>query len=163
MIWGSHSGGYEEYYLLGYNALWSVESQQTSRKNMSASSSCLVYSSTLMMEATSSSEKPVDFQRTAPRYISEDIILLLHPSLCYLLLHYHSFCPVHKNPLRFTSVSGSVRILGELYSLPPITVVARSETWTVLTRSNTGVVGSNPTQGMDVCVCFYSVFVLSCL
>jgi hypothetical protein len=26
-------------------------------------------------------------------------------------------------------------------------------------RSNTGIVGSNPTQGMDICV--YSVFVLS--
>jgi hypothetical protein len=26
-IWGSHSGGYEEYCLLGYNAVWSVESQ----------------------------------------------------------------------------------------------------------------------------------------
>jgi hypothetical protein len=24
-------------------------------------------------------------------------------------------------------------------------------------------VGSNPTQGMDVCVCVYSVFVLSCM
>jgi hypothetical protein len=28
-------------------------------------------------------------------------------------------------------------------------------------RSNTGIVGSNPTQGMDVSVCVYSVFVLS--
>jgi hypothetical protein len=26
-----------------------------------------------------------------------------------------------------------------------------------------GMVGSNPTQGMDVCVCVYSVFVLSCV
>jgi hypothetical protein len=29
--------------------------------------------------------------------------------------------------------------------------------------SNAGIVGSNPTQGMDVCVCVYSVFVLSCV
>jgi hypothetical protein len=29
-------------------------------------------------------------------------------------------------------------------------------------RSNAGIVGSNPTEGMDVCiVCVYSVFVLS--
>jgi hypothetical protein len=41
----------------------------------------------------------------------------------------------------------------------PITVTARSKAWDVFTRSNTGIVGSNPTQGMDVCV--YSVFVLS--
>jgi hypothetical protein len=43
----------------------------------------------------------------------------------------------------------------------PITETSRSKAWTVFARSNTGIVGSNPTQGMDVCV--YSVFVLSCV
>jgi hypothetical protein len=33
----------------------------------------------------------------------------------------------------------------------------------VFARSNTGTVGSNPTQGMDICVCFYSVTVLFCV
>jgi hypothetical protein len=33
----------------------------------------------------------------------------------------------------------------------------------VFARSNAGIVGSNPTQGMDVCVCFYSVFMLFCV
>jgi hypothetical protein len=38
------------------------------------------------------------------------------------------------------------------------------EAWTVFARSNDGIVGSNPTQGMDVyIVCIYSVFVLSCV
>jgi hypothetical protein len=41
-------------------------------------------------------------------------------------------------------------------------VAARSKVRTVFARSNAGVVGSNPTQGMDVCVCVYSAFVLSC-
>jgi hypothetical protein len=36
----------------------------------------------------------------------------------------------------------------------PITVVALSKAWTIFPRSNTGIVGSNPTQGMDVCVFF---------
>jgi hypothetical protein len=40
----------------------------------------------------------------------------------------------------------------------PITVAARSKALNVFARSNTGVVGSNPTQGTDVCV--YSLFVL---
>jgi hypothetical protein len=40
----------------------------------------------------------------------------------------------------------------------PITVAARSKAWTVLALSNAGIVGSNSTLGMDVCV--YSVFVL---
>jgi hypothetical protein len=34
----------------------------------------------------------------------------------------------------------------------PITVAARSRAWNAFTRSNAGTVGSNPTQGIDVCV-----------
>jgi hypothetical protein len=47
--------------------------------------------------------------------------------------------------------------------MAPITMAARSKAWTELARSNTWIVGSNPTQGMDVCVCVcvYSVFMLS--
>jgi hypothetical protein len=37
----------------------------------------------------------------------------------------------------------------------PIAVAARPTAWTVFARSNAGIVSSNPTQGMDVCV--YSV------
>jgi hypothetical protein len=40
----------------------------------------------------------------------------------------------------------------------PITVTARSKVRKVFARSNTGIVSSNPTQRMDVCI--YSVFVL---
>jgi hypothetical protein len=43
------------------------------------------------------------------------------------------------------------------YTLPS-TVAARSKAWTVFARSDAEIVGSNPTQGMNVCV--YSVFVL---
>jgi hypothetical protein len=39
----------------------------------------------------------------------------------------------------------------------PITVAARSEAWTIFARSNTGIVGSNPTQGMDVCLYLFCV------
>jgi hypothetical protein len=36
--------------------------------------------------------------------------------------------------------------------------------WVVFARSNTEIVGLNPTQGMDVCiVCVYAVFVLLCV
>jgi hypothetical protein len=44
-----------------------------------------------------------------------------------------------------------------------MTVAARSKAWVDFARSNTGVVGSNPNQDIDVCVCVYSVFVLSCV
>jgi hypothetical protein len=49
-----------------------------------------------------------------------------------------------------------------MYSIQlPITVVARSKGRTVFTLSNAGIVGSNPTQCMDVCIVWiYSVFVL---
>jgi hypothetical protein len=39
-------------------------------------------------------------------------------------------------------------------------VVTRPKAWTVFCRSNTGLVGSNPTSGMDVCVRLF-VFMLS--
>jgi hypothetical protein len=32
----------------------------------------------------------------------------------------------------------------------PVTVAERSKTWTVFARADTGTVGSNTTQGMDV-------------
>jgi hypothetical protein len=45
-----------------------------------------------------------------------------------------------------------------------IAVAERSKAWTVFVRSNAEIVGSNHTQGMDVCiVCVYSVFVLFCV
>jgi hypothetical protein len=49
-----------------------------------------------------------------------------------------------------------------LYDVP-ITVTARSKAWIVFARSKSGIVGSDPTEGMDVRVCVYSVFVLSCV
>jgi hypothetical protein len=39
----------------------------------------------------------------------------------------------------------------------PITVVARSEASTAFVRSNTGIMGSNPTRGMDDCVRLFYV------
>jgi hypothetical protein len=68
-IWGSHSGGYEEYYLLGYNAMLCLPPAF-------ALVSCSAYFSTLKMEAICSSETPVDFQRTTRHYIPEDSILI---------------------------------------------------------------------------------------
>jgi hypothetical protein len=41
--------------------------------------------------------------------------------------------------------------------------MVRSKAWTVFARSNSGIAGSNPTQGMDVCMCVYFVFMLSCV
>jgi hypothetical protein len=42
----------------------------------------------------------------------------------------------------------------------PTTVAAQSKAWTVFARSNTGIVGSNPTQGMVVCVRLFCCVVL---
>jgi hypothetical protein len=50
------------------------------------------------------------------------------------------------------------RNLVNIFHYLPITVAARYRALTVFARSNAGIVGSNPTRGMDVCV--YSVFVL---
>jgi hypothetical protein len=64
---GSHSNGYDMFYLLGYNAAKSVESQPTFRKTKqllavcSILLSCVTYSSGLHVEATCSSKTLVDF------------------------------------------------------------------------------------------------------
>jgi hypothetical protein len=42
------------------------------------------------------------------------------------------------------------------------TVAVRSKAWTVFARSNAGIVDSNPTRGMDVCVSLFCVL-LFCL
>jgi hypothetical protein len=44
-----------------------------------------------------------------------------------------------------------------------ITVAARSEASTVFSRSKAGIVASNPTEGMDVCVHLFRVYVVLCL
>jgi hypothetical protein len=45
----------------------------------------------------------------------------------------------------------------------PITVTARSKASTVFARSNTGIVDSNTTRGMDVCVRLFRVCVVLCI
>jgi hypothetical protein len=45
----------------------------------------------------------------------------------------------------------------------PITLVVLSKAWTVFARSDAGIVGSNPTQGMDICVHLFCVYVVLCV
>jgi hypothetical protein len=54
-------------------------------------------------------------------------------------------------------------IFGFLYGPWPIRVAALSKSWTIFARLNSGVVGSNPTQGIDVCVRLYCVCVVLCV
>jgi hypothetical protein len=42
-------------------------------------------------------------------------------------------------------------------ALQPITLTARSKERTVFDRSNAGIVGSNPTRGMDACVHLFCI------
>jgi hypothetical protein len=44
-----------------------------------------------------------------------------------------------------------------------ITVAARSKAWTVFVCSNAGIVSSNPTRGMDVCVPSFCACVVLCV
>jgi hypothetical protein len=43
----------------------------------------------------------------------------------------------------------NINITGVLFA-PPVTVAERSKACTVFARSEAGIMGSNPTQGMDV-------------
>jgi hypothetical protein len=49
------------------------------------------------------------------------------------------------------------------YQLMAVTVAARSKAWTVFARSNAGIVGSNPTRGMDDYMRLFCVCVLLCV
>jgi hypothetical protein len=96
-FWGSHSGGYEEFYLLGY--LWKVNRRfggtrsfhyhwtvrQARNQHEALLSGCfmnvsfLAYPSTLKMDAICASEISVDCCGATRRYIAEDITpLVLH-------------------------------------------------------------------------------------
>jgi hypothetical protein len=44
-----------------------------------------------------------------------------------------------------------------------IIVAATSKAWTVFARSSAGILGSNSTQAMGVCVCVYFVCVVLCV
>jgi hypothetical protein len=86
-IWGSHSGGYEEFCLQRYRTAYSVESGQRFQTKMSSPFPallaifyilvhCLAYFSVLNMEWIYSSETSVNIQRTTRSYIPEDISVL---------------------------------------------------------------------------------------
>jgi hypothetical protein len=66
-IWGSHSSCYEKFYLRGYNAIYSGESQHMFQRNVSLLAacfmlvSCLNYSLTLKVKAICSSETLMTF------------------------------------------------------------------------------------------------------
>jgi hypothetical protein len=53
-----------------------------------------------------------------------------------------------------------IRVLG---SRVPITDAAPSKAWTVFALSNTGIMGSNPSQDMDVCLRLFCVCVVLCI
>jgi hypothetical protein len=57
----------------------------------------------------------------------------------------------------------SARFCRKICHRPPLTVAALSKAWTLFARSNTGIVDSNPTQGMDVCVRLLHACVVLCV
>jgi hypothetical protein len=57
-----------------------------------------------------------------------------------------------KTKLRGRSPQANSKYKEVINSSGPITVAARSRAWNVFARSNTGIVHSNPPEGMDVCV-----------
>jgi hypothetical protein len=81
-----------EFYLLGYNAVYSVEIKLIFQRNMSP----LASGSTLKMEAKCSSETSVDFQRNILRYIPDD--RTLHNHRCEnLKYNLNAFLRLHIN------------------------------------------------------------------
>jgi hypothetical protein len=65
--------------------------------------------------------------------------------------------------LKEKRVNISSYILFRYISPRPITVAALSKAWTVFVRSNAGIVSSNPTQDIGVCVRLFCVYVVLCV
>jgi hypothetical protein len=61
-----------------------------------------------------------------------------------------------------TDVVSSLLCYLLLVSCWPVTLAARSKAWAVFACLKTGIVGSNPTRGMDVCVRLFYVCVVLC-
>jgi hypothetical protein len=66
--------------------------------------------------------------------------------------------PLSSVPLRF-----DVNHAYYTYIHSPIAVAARSKTWSLFAPSNAAIVGSNPTQGIDVCVRLFCVCFVLCV
>jgi hypothetical protein len=75
-----------------------------------------------------------------------------------------SFPVSHLHPLSRRLLNDRGKMGGVFYivltNLVLITVAAHSKAWTVFARSNTGIVGSNPTQNMGVSLRLFCVVVL---
>jgi hypothetical protein len=56
--------------------------------------------------------------------------------------------------------SYSRRIVSPYRKIMPVAVTVRSKAWTVFAHSNTGIMGSNPTQDVDVFLRLFCVYVL---
>jgi hypothetical protein len=93
----------------------------------------------------------------------------LFPSLCglakfktlYSVLNTCHFIKSSK-PLHVSAWIGRLQVLKIVKNnVEPIAVAARSKARTVFARSNTEIVGSNPTGGMAVCVCSVCVYSVS--
>jgi hypothetical protein len=79
MISDCHSGGYEEFFLRWYNAVWSLKVDQYIEGTWRGALFCVLllvpcvaYLPTVKIEAICSSETLLDFQWTMRRYITED-------------------------------------------------------------------------------------------
>jgi hypothetical protein len=91
------------------------------------------------------------------------LVLFLLPQIITCITHNHkSYSDMGINLL---TIITSISFRSWLWRIPlgPITVAARSKAWTVFARSNAVVVGSNPTQGIDVCVRLFCICVVLCV
>jgi hypothetical protein len=62
---------------------------------------------------------------------------------------------IRKRLLTLSRSSLTNKRLNDAVRATPTTVAARPKVWTLFAHLNTGIMGSNPTQGMIVCLCLF--------
>jgi hypothetical protein len=55
------------------------------------------------------------------------------------------------------------KFVRSVHVIKPIKMATLSTAWTIFARSNTGIVGSNPTQSMDICVRLFFICIVLCV
>jgi hypothetical protein len=90
------------------------------------------------------------------------IIQFLHQYNNFRLLSFHKRTLLWR--LSGCTLRTLIKRIFHTFKVPePITVAVRSKAWTLLAGLNTGVLGSNPTRGMDVYVRLSCVCVILCV
>jgi hypothetical protein len=76
--------------------------------------------------------------------------------------YFRKYIETRKHRVRNETLLEKYMLLVMIRNIVPVTVTERSKAWTVFARSEAGIVGSNPTEGMDFWCVYVFILCLYC-